>query len=250
MNEMKKNLYAEVAAGGFSRADTTVEFFNRINALVAPDSVIVDFGAGRGQFMDTDLTYRQRLQNLRGKVSEVVGLDVDEAVLQNPSVDWGYVLDSSGRWPLEDASVDLIFSDWTLEHVENPGVVGVEAARVLKDGGWFCARTPNLHGYIAVASRLVPDRMQSRVLAKAQPHRESRDVFPTRYLLNTRASVQEHFPDFQVIEYGVFGEPAYFGSSRLAWRFVQLAHRLLPNRFAPVSLFFCQRRDRSGRNAP
>ena len=44
--------YPESAAGGFSRNDGTVAFYQRVQALLRPDSVVIDFGAGRGQFLE------------------------------------------------------------------------------------------------------------------------------------------------------------------------------------------------------
>jgi hypothetical protein len=39
---------SEVVAGGFDRYDGSIQFYQRINALLRPDFVVMDFGAGRG----------------------------------------------------------------------------------------------------------------------------------------------------------------------------------------------------------
>lgn len=242
MSDLRRDLYPEIEAGGFSRADTTVEFFTRINSLLRPDMTVVDFGAGRGQFMDEPAWFRRDLQCLRGKVHEVIGLDVDPVVLSNKSLDRAFVLDESERWPLPDNSVDLVVSDWTFEHIDNPAAVSREAARTLRAGGWLCARTPNKWGYIALGSRAIPNRMHGSVLRRLQPNRQARDVFPTRYLLNTPRDVRNAFPYFEVYSYGVNGEPAYFGQSRVAWQMMRVAHQLLPSRLSSTTLFFLRRR--------
>lgn len=41
-------MYPEIGAGGFSSIDGTVEFYGRVSSLVKDDSVVLDFGAGRG----------------------------------------------------------------------------------------------------------------------------------------------------------------------------------------------------------
>jgi SAM-dependent methyltransferase len=47
-------------------------------------------------------------------------------------------------------------SDFTFEHIVDPAQAARELDRVLKHGGWLCARTPNRYGYIALANRFVP----------------------------------------------------------------------------------------------
>lgn len=244
MTDLRRTLYPEVEVGGYSRADTTIEFFTRVNALLDPSMTVVDFGAGRGQFMDEPAWFRRDLQCLKGKAKEVIGLDVDPVVTGNHSVDSAFVLDESGRWPLPDESVDLVVSDWTFEHVDDPSVLSREASRTVKSGGWICARTPNKWGYIALGSRVIPNQGHVTVLRKLQPHRQARDVFPTRYHLNTPTDVQQAFPEFEVYSYGINGEPAYFGQSKVAWRTAQLAHQLLPPGLRSTMLFFLRRRPR------
>lgn len=89
-----QELYPEVRAGGFSHVDGNVDFYGRVNALLAPDMTIVDFGAGRGKdATDDPVAYRRGLRNLRGKVAEVVGVDTDPVVLTNVSLDRAIVID-------------------------------------------------------------------------------------------------------------------------------------------------------------
>ena len=215
MRDPQANLYPETAVGGFSRVDGTIEFYTRVNALLHPDMTVLDFGAGRGLFLDDPPTYRRGLQNLRGKVARVVGIDVDPAVRENESLDEAHTVGIGEPLPLPDASVDLVVSDHVFEHVDDPDGVVAELDRVLKPGGWICARTPNRHGYIASGARLVPNRVHAKALERLQPQRQERDVFPTRYLLNTPAQLRRHFPAhrFEVVTYTHNSEPAYFGRS-------------------------------------
>jgi len=91
-NALRRRVYPEVAAGGFTRVDGTVEFYTRVNALLRPDMVVVDYGAGRGRFVeDESAPLRRDLRTLQGKVAKVVGLDVDDAVLSNPVLDEAHV---------------------------------------------------------------------------------------------------------------------------------------------------------------
>lgn len=240
--------YPEVRAGGFTRVDGTVEFFARVNALLDADAVVLDFGAGRGRaFQDGALDYHNRLTLLRGKVRRVIGVDIDPVVTTNPSLDEAHVLPPEGagfRLPLADATVDLVIADHVFEHVADPALVAGELARVLKPGGWVCARTPNRWGYIAVAARLIPERLHDAVLARAQPHRKKEDVFPAHYRLNTRADLAKGFPPaaFEHVVYAISAEPAYAGNSRPLWALTLGLSRLLPETLKPTWLAFLRKR--------
>jgi len=230
-------LYPEVEAGGYSRVDGTVEFYSRVNALLQPDFAVLDLGAGRGaQLLKSPEAYRTKLATLRGKVAKVVGIDVDDAVLSNPFLDEAHVIRIGERYPVPDDSFDLVVSDWVLEHVANPTEFVTEVARVLKPGGWFCARTPNRWGLIGLGANLIPNRVHKTLLAKLQPERESVDVFPTVYKMNTMGQLRRAFPagEWENHSYLTNPEPPYVQRSILAMRAVQLAWRLAPNSFATV----------------
>src|SRR6516164_8927079 len=107
--EPAKFFFPELGAGGFSRVDSTVQFYERVNALVNSESVLLDFGAGRGRFhFDDAVQYRGKLRDFRGKVREVIGADVDPIVTTNPSLDRALVLEPCNPIPLPTQSVDLI----------------------------------------------------------------------------------------------------------------------------------------------
>jgi SAM-dependent methyltransferase len=227
-------LYPEVGAGGFSRVDGTVEFYNRVNALLNQDMVVLDFGAGRGaQLLRSTSQYRRNLTTLKGKVSKVIGVDVDHAVLDNGFLDEAFVVeDGDSPLPIADASIDLIVSDWTFEHIHNPSFVAAELTRVLKPGGWLCARTPNRWGYVGIATNMVPNRLHARILKRLQPdsYRDERDVYPTTYQMNTMRTILRLFPrgHFENFSYTYDSEPAYFGNLALAWRIMRISFNIVP----------------------
>ena len=80
---------------------------------------------------------------MQGKVAKVIACDVDGAVLQNQASDERFVFAPGEALPLADRSVDVVVTDWVLEHLESPVDVFRELHRILKPGGWICARTPN-----------------------------------------------------------------------------------------------------------
>lgn len=242
-----KKFYPEIAAGGFSRVDGIIEFYTRVNALLKSDMKILDFGAGRGRgIIDDPVPYRRALRTLKGKCQKVIGLDIDEAVRENPGVDEAHVVAPGKPIPVPHNSIDLILSDASLEHVRDPGFVAGELDRVLKPGGWICARTPNRWGYVAMGATLIPERWHPRLLRVLQPHRKIIDVFPSYYRLNTLRSLKRYFPParYRHFTYGYFSEPAYFGRSRLLWTLMLTFFRFAPSALAPMWFVFLRKRTR------
>lgn len=225
-----ETLYPEIGAGGFSRVDGTVAFYSRVTALVTPNMRVLDLGAGRGAWFNDSCVYRRNLQLLRGRVARVVGCDVSDAVLENPSIDEAHVIKPGGYVPFPDGHFDLIVSDWTLEHIEDPTAYATEVARLLRPGGWFCARTPNRWHYTYLLSALIPNRLHKRILELVQPLRQEKDVFPTYYRLNTLRTIRKHFPAacFSNYSFHHTASPAYHFNNSSTAHAMAVVDRLLP----------------------
>lgn len=171
--------------------DSIVPFLGVAQMLAAQARTVVDVGCGRGAAADsaTDRVFH----DLRGPDRRVIGIDLDPVGEQNPIVDEFRLIDRSGRWPLDDDSVDLAVSDFTLEHVDDPPAFVGELTRVLRPGGAFVGRTISRYSPLALAARAVPNERHSSVLSVLQPKRQERDVFPTRYLMNTDKDLRRLF---------------------------------------------------------
>jgi SAM-dependent methyltransferase len=235
--------FPERQAGGYSRRDGGVDFFSRVSALVDEQSRVLDFGCGRGLSEEDPVLYRRRLQNFRGRVAWVDGVDVDTSVTANVKVDRLSVVAPESVLPIANSSVDLVLADWVLEHVANPSFAVDEFARVLKPGGWFCARTTNSLAPVALFARLIPNRLHYRVVSKLQPEsvRKDGDVFPTMYRVNSSHAVKEYF-DAQrwlTFTWTFRNEPAYWGSSNAGRRLGHVVEKVLP---AHTRYVFAQRK--------
>jgi SAM-dependent methyltransferase len=227
-------LFPEMKIAGFSRLDGGMNFHGFVNALLRPEMVVVDFGAGRGAGLEfTEAPYRTTHCAIRGKVAKVIGVDIDPIVKRNPTVDEAILIEPGRPIPLEDNSVDLIVSVATFEHITDPDPVQREFLRILRPGGWVCVMTPNKYGYIAIGARIVPNSLHKRVLRWMQPQRLSIDVFPTAYKLNTRAAVRRHFgpDDWEVTMFPWSNEPCYMEDNPLAVRLLSFAGKHMPNYF-------------------
>jgi SAM-dependent methyltransferase len=225
--------YPESRAGGFSNVDGTIAFYSRVNALVSESSIVVDFGCGRGAYLEDTVAYRRRLRILKGRAARVVGLDVDRSAASNPAVDEFHLLIRDEGWPIAAGAADLVLADFVIEHLEAPEVLFQEARRVLKPGGMLCIRTSNLLSYVGAAATLLPERLHSPVLRKAQRNRKAEDVFPAVYRCNTVFALRRALraSGFAGVVYGIESEPQYLDFSSWLYRL-----GVLYQRFSPMAL--------------
>ena len=239
-----RRLYPETNVSGFPHNDQEVAFFTQVAAVLRPDDVVLDFGAGRGEFVYNDPSFhRVWLQNFKGRCAHVDGCDPDPVVLDNPTLDAAAVIRIGEPLPYGDERFDLIVSRYVFEHIDDPEWAARELLRVLKPGGWICSMTPNKWGYVALASRLLPNRMHSRALSRIQPGRQAKDVFPTVYRLNRPSAVRRYFgKEADIYHYATSAVPSYNFNSIILMRLMQLVHRLTPPMFGVGLRFFIRKR--------
>jgi SAM-dependent methyltransferase len=238
-----QRFYPESRFGGFTDIDGTVAFYSRVNALVKPLYVVVDFGCGRGSGNEDSVTFRRSLRNLRPLVSKVIGLDVDSAGRENEFVDEFRLLECNAAWPVEDESVDLLYSDFVMEHLADPKLFFREAYRVLKADGFLCIRTPNLFGYVGIVSSLLPGFLHKRILKVAQPNRSAEDIFPAVYRCNTARAVRRQLRAnrFDGVVYGYEAEPSYLNFSPIAYALGTVYRNLAPPQFRSCLFAFARK---------
>jgi SAM-dependent methyltransferase len=236
---MMEIFYPESRFGGFTRVDGTVAFYTRVQALVEPGSVVIDFGCGRGAYAADPVAYRRDLRIFRGKARQVIGIDTSTAAAANPFVDEFRCLEET-RWPVADGQANLIVCDNVLEHLPDPTAFFGEAYRVLCPGGSLCIRTPNQLNYIALLSRIIPNRSHAQVLAKAKPGVKEVDIFPTLYRCNTLPAVRGALrrQGFQAVVYGYEAEPSYLSFSTAAYALGVLHQKIAPGFFKAAIFAF------------
>lgn len=174
--------------------DSIVPFLGVAQVLAAEAKTIVDVGCGRGGAAEgrADRVFH----DLRGPGRTVIGIDIDPVGETNPMIDEFRMIDPATlRWPLDEGSVDLAVSDFTLEHVDDPPAFVAELARTLRPGGVFVGRTISRYSPLSATARMVPNDKHPRWLKVLQPGRQEKDVFPTRYRMNTERDLRALFAD-------------------------------------------------------
>jgi SAM-dependent methyltransferase len=130
-----------------------------------------------------------RLADHRDRIGRLVGIDLDVAAgRENASLDEFVEADLSGPLPFDDASFDLVYCNFVVEHLDDPARTFREFHRVLRPDGWLVLLTSNRSNPFMAAARAMPQRL--RVLVKRSgAGAVERDVFPARYRANTPAAL-------------------------------------------------------------
>jgi SAM-dependent methyltransferase len=205
---------------GFTSVDGTLPFLLRIHSLLTPESIVLDFGAGRGMQFEEAGGIKRELLQLRKRSAKVIGIDVSDEIDMNPLLDERLRFTNDHRIPLPDNSVDVVIADWVCEHLPDPAGSLHEIRRVLKREGWFAFRTPNKWHYSMIASRVIPDAKHSKVLRVVQRSRNARDVFPKYYRMNSVSACRQLLDKTGFKPIAVFShepEPVYLSFSRLSY---------------------------------
>jgi len=227
--------------GGLGPNDGSVDFYLRVGSLAGERKTLLDLGAGRAAWFEDDMSsIRRDVRHMQGKFGKVIAADVDPVVLTNRASN-RQILAGNGRVPLDDGSVDVIVSDYVLEHVADPAALVAEVDRLLVPGGWFCARTPHRVNYVVLASRAMGGRLGDRMVSAAQPTRKDEDVFPKAYRLNTMRDLADYFPGYKNRSFLRRADPAYFFGRKWIYGMMDFVHRVMPAAFSGNIFVFLQK---------
>jgi SAM-dependent methyltransferase len=184
---------------------------------------VLDAGCGR----------RTRLAHYKERIAYLVGVDLDEpAGRSNSALDSFVRADLCGRLPFDDASFDLVYSNFAIEHLPAPLAAFREWRRVLRPGGNLVLLTSNHASPYVWAGGLLPQRLRVAV-KRAGPGAAERDVFPALYRANTPGRLvalltEAGFRPVSVVYVATLHR--YAGERRRIASLLQTAERVLPTR--------------------
>jgi SAM-dependent methyltransferase len=140
---------------------------------------ILEIGAGPANATSRFLATLGRLE----------GLDVSAEVRDNDALEHAHLYDG-GTFPLPNDSFEWCVSNYVLEHVTNPDWHFSEIRRVLKRGGRYIFRTPNLYHYVTLASRLLPHAAHKAIANRLRAlEADAHEPWRTVYKANTRRAL-------------------------------------------------------------
>jgi SAM-dependent methyltransferase len=184
---------------------------------------VLDAGCGR----------RTRLAHYRGRIAHLVGVDLDEpAGRSNSTLDSFIRADLCAPLPFEDASFDLVYSNFAVEHLPAPLAAFREWRRVLRPGGSLVFLTSNHANPYLWAAGLLPQRLRVAV-KRAGPGAAERDVFPALYRANTPGRLVPLLTDagFRPVSVAYVATlHRYAGERRRLASLLETAERVLPAR--------------------
>jgi SAM-dependent methyltransferase len=160
-----------------SHLNSPEEYFEqRFRDMVRPGDLVLDAGCGRGKYSSG--------ANPDLRDYKVAGVDNLESVRQNIFLDYR-VCGNVNELPFGDASFDVVYGRWLIEHLENPLRTLGEFHRVLKPGGRLALFTTNLLHYYGAVARVTPQWFHVWFNCRVRKFEEV-DIFPTYYRANTR----------------------------------------------------------------
>ncbi len=136
----EKQLHMDMLREPGRRADAHVARYMIAAQLVRPGDTVLDVACGLG--------YGAHVLAQNSRAAKVVGVDVDAGSVEYAATAYGgraefRVGDAQDLSAIADASVDLVVSFETLEHLPDPERAVREFARVLTPGGRLIASVPN-----------------------------------------------------------------------------------------------------------
>lgn len=158
----------------FESSHTAVEarFLDR---ALRPAACALDAGCGR----------TSRLERYRDRLAELVGVDLDSnAGAANEALDRFVCADLCERLPFDDASFDLVYANFVVEHLADPQTALREWRRVLRRDGALILLTSNRANPLMAVATLLPRRVRVS-LKRAGAGVAERDVIRTHYAANT-----------------------------------------------------------------
>lgn len=209
--------------------DGTTEFHRLCGRYIQDRSRILEIGPGPANRTSTYLS----------TIGPVIGVDVTAEIAYNAALSSAYVTDNAVL-PFGDKTFDACVSNFVVEHISDTRTHFCEVARVLKPGGVYCFRTPNLWHYVAMGARIVPYTVHRRLANKLRGlAADAHSPYPTFYRGNTSRSILAlcHMAGLQTLEINVIEKEPSYGKAHAALFYAMMLYERVVNRSALLCKF-------------
>ncbi|HEV2217280.1 MAG TPA: class I SAM-dependent methyltransferase [Candidatus Dormibacteraeota bacterium] len=197
------------------------QFDDLVRKHLTATSLVLDVGCGR----------TGGIERFWRDARLAVGVDPDHGSLVARGQGMAVLQSGGEHLPFADSSFDMAVSVWVLEHLEAPGKVFAEVARVLKPGGHFIFLTPNALNPLVMGNRVgqLAPRLQKQLVSNVYG-RDGADTFAVKYRANTSSRIRDIAAStgFDVAELKVIADPTYVAFNALLFKAAMLSDRILP----------------------
>ncbi len=177
-------------------------FFRQyLKNYINSNSIILDAGCGSDGII-SEFQFMPKL---------IIGVDINKKLLDKNKIVNKKIVSDLEHIPLGNNSVDIVISEFVLEHLRNPSAVFKEIYRVLKPKGVFIFITPNIINPIMTLSKILPHLFHTLLRIKLLKKEE--ETHPTYYRANTylrllKLGEETGFHNYEITR---AGNPEYFG---------------------------------------
>jgi SAM-dependent methyltransferase len=208
----------------FDRVDFvggTTAFHNLCQNAIQTNSRILEIGCGPSNEMS------ERLSSL----GDLEGADISPEALDNRFLKHVHLYDGV-TLPVPTASFIACVSNYVLEHIQDPTQHFLEVSRVLKPGGVYCFRTPNLLHYVSFAAKVLPHNMHrliaNRVRSLPGDHHEP---YRTYYRANLSSTIRHlaRTAGLDVVQLHLIEKEPSYGKAHSLLFYPMLAYERLVN---------------------
>ena len=187
-------------------AHAVTGFGRWVAAECPPGARVLNIGAGAN--------LSGALRPVRRRAGHLVGVDPDESVLANPTLDEAHRMSLEEYAGLRPEPFDLAFSVFVLEHVADPQAFMAACGQLVAPGGALLGLTVNKLHYFGLCTWLATRAGVSEPLLRRlrPPEQVAGYHFPTEYRLNTVSALTAHLArsGFGSVEFRCWDLPSMY----------------------------------------
>lgn len=151
-NKEQKKYICEKLNKTYPNFKTGGYFFRKyLKNYINNDSIVLDAGCGNNGI----------IAEFKSIPKLIIGIDVDKKLLAENQIVNKKITANLENIPLDSNSVDIVISEFVIEHLYNPDIVIKEISRILKPEGVFIFITPNIINPIITLSKILPQTFHS-----------------------------------------------------------------------------------------